>query len=59
MMFQPVVVGSRRDLEDLCRTMEQHQIRPVIDSVFSFDEAKAGWSHYADRKVTGKVVISH
>jgi NADPH:quinone reductase-like Zn-dependent oxidoreductase len=57
--FQPIVVGSRRDLEDLCRTMEQHQIRPVIDSVFSFDEAKAGWSHYAGRKVTGKVVISH
>jgi len=57
--FQPIVVGSRRDLEDLCRTMEQHQIRPVIDSVFSFDEARAGWSHYADRKVTGKVVISH
>ena len=57
--FQPIVVGSRRDLEDLCRTMEQHQIRPVIDSVFSFDEAKAGWSHYADRKVTGEVVISH
>jgi NADPH:quinone reductase-like Zn-dependent oxidoreductase len=57
--FQPIVVGSRRDLEDLCRTMEQHQIRPMIDSVFSFDEAKAGWSHYADRKVTGKVVISH
>jgi NADPH:quinone reductase-like Zn-dependent oxidoreductase len=49
----------RRDLEDLCRTMEQRQIRPVIDSVFSFDEAKAGWSHYAGRKVTGKVVISH
>ncbi len=57
--FQPIVVGSRRDLEDLCRTMEQHQIRPVIDSVFSFDEAKGGWSHYAGRKVTGKVVISH
>lgn len=57
--FQPIVVGSRRDLEDLCRTMEQHRIRPMIDSVFSFDEAKAGWSHYADRKVTGKVVISH
>jgi len=57
--FQPIVVGSRRDLEDLCRTMEQHQIRPVIDSVFSFDEAKAGWSHYAGSKVTGKVVIRH
>jgi NADPH:quinone reductase-like Zn-dependent oxidoreductase len=57
--FQPIVVGSRRDLEDLCRVMKQHGIRPVIDSVFSFDDAKVGWSHYAGRKVTGKVVISH
>jgi NADPH:quinone reductase-like Zn-dependent oxidoreductase len=57
--FQPIATGSRRDLEDLCRVMEQHNIRPVIDSVFSFDDAKAGWSHYAGRKVTGKVVIRH
>lgn len=57
--FQPIATGSRRDLEDLCRLMEQHQIRPVIDSVYSFDDAKAGWSHYAGSKVTGKVVIRH
>ena len=57
--FQPIAVGSRRDLEDLCRVVEQHRIRPVIDSVFSFDDAKAGWRHYAGRKVTGKVVIRH
>jgi NADPH:quinone reductase-like Zn-dependent oxidoreductase len=57
--FQPIATGSRRDLEDLCRVVEQHEIRPVIDSVFSFDDAKAGWSHYASRKVTGKVVIRH
>ena len=57
--FQPIATGSRRDLEDLCRVMAQHQIRPVIDSVFSFDDAKAGWSHYAGRKVIGKVVIRH
>src|ERR1700732_4921298 len=57
--YQPIPTGSRRDLEDLCRVMEQHQIRPVIDSVFSFEDAKAGLSHYAGRKVTGKVVIRH
>jgi NADPH:quinone reductase-like Zn-dependent oxidoreductase len=57
--FQPIAVGNRRDLEDLCRVMKEHEIRPVIDSVFSFDDAKVGWSHYAGRKVTGKVVISH
>jgi NADPH:quinone reductase-like Zn-dependent oxidoreductase len=57
--FQPIATGSRRDLEDLCRLVEQHQIRPVIDSVYSFDDAKAGWTHYAGRKVTGKVVFRH
>src|ERR1700674_2414606 len=57
--YQPIPTGSRRDLEDLCRVMEQHQIRPVIDSVFSFEDAKAGLSHYAGRKVTAKVVIRH
>jgi NADPH:quinone reductase-like Zn-dependent oxidoreductase len=39
--------------------MEQQKIRPVIDNVFSFDDAKAGWTHYARRIVTGKVVIRH
>ncbi len=57
--FKPIVVGSRRDLEDLCRTLEQHEIRPVIDAVFPFDDARAGWSHYAGRQVTGKVVFRH
>jgi NADPH:quinone reductase-like Zn-dependent oxidoreductase len=57
--FQPIATGSRRDLEDLCRVMEQHKIQPVIDSAFSFDDFKAGWSYYAGRKVTGKVVIRH
>jgi NADPH:quinone reductase-like Zn-dependent oxidoreductase len=57
--FQPIVVGSRRDLEDLCRAVDQHEIRPVIDSVFSFDDVKAGWTHFADRQLFGKVVIRH
>jgi NADPH:quinone reductase-like Zn-dependent oxidoreductase len=57
--FKPIVVGSRRDLEDLCRTIEQHEIRPVIDSLYAFDDAKAGWSHYGNRQVTGKVVFRH
>jgi NADPH:quinone reductase-like Zn-dependent oxidoreductase len=52
-------VGSRRDLEDLCRTIAQHEIRPVIDSVYAFDDARAAWRHYGDRRVSGKVVICH
>src|ERR1700730_9201326 len=57
--YQPIPTGSRRDLEDLCRVLEQHKIQPVIDSVFVFQDAKACLSHYAGRKVTGKVVIRH
>src|SRR6202165_4882199 len=57
--YQPIATGSRRDLEDLCRVMEQHQTRRVMASVFSYKHAKAGLSHYAGRKVTGKVVIRH
>ena len=33
--------------------------RPVIDSVFSFDDAAAAWRHFADRQLFGKVVIRH
>src|SRR6202045_608927 len=57
--YQPIPTGSRRDLEDLCRVLEQHKIQPVIDSVFSFEDAKAGLNHYAGRKVTGEGVIRH
>lgn len=57
--FRPIVVGSRRDLEDLCRAIEQHEIHPVIDSVYAFEDAKTGWSRYGDRQVTGKVVFRH
>lgn len=57
--FRAVTVGSRRDLEDMCRAMEQHGIRPVIDSVYAFDDAKAAITHYGARNIVGKVVIQH
>ena len=57
--FRAVTVGSRRDLEDMCCAMEQHGIRPVIDSVYAFDDAKAAIAHYSARNIVGKVVIQH
>jgi NADPH:quinone reductase-like Zn-dependent oxidoreductase len=57
--FRPIAVGSRRDLEDVGRAMKQHGVRPVIDSVFSFDDAAAALDHFADRQLFGKVVIRH
>src|ERR1700682_1157631 len=50
--YQPIATGSRRDLEDLCSVLEQHKIQPVIDSVFSFEDVKAGLNHYAGPQVT-------
>jgi NADPH:quinone reductase-like Zn-dependent oxidoreductase len=57
--FKAITVGSRRDLEDLGRVLVQHDIRPVLDSVYAFDDAKAGFSHFAGRRLFGKVVIRH
>jgi len=51
--------GGRGDLEELCRAVTAHQVRPVIDRAFSLDDAKAAWAHFADRRLFGKVVIDH
>ena len=37
----------------------QHQLRPVIDRVFPFAEAKEAYRHFEGRGHFGKVVISH
>jgi NADPH:quinone reductase-like Zn-dependent oxidoreductase len=58
-LVKPIATGSRRDLENLGRALVQHDIRPVIDSVYSFGDAKAGLSHFANRQLFGKVVICH
>lgn len=57
--FQPIATGSRRDLEDMCRVFAQHEIRPVVDSIYSFEEAKTAFTHYAGQNLFGKVVIRH
>src|ERR1700732_4002032 len=54
-----ISIGSRVDVEAMQRAVEAHAMHPVIDSVFPFTAAKAGWAHYADRNVFGKVVIRY
>ncbi|CAM3678907.1 zinc-dependent alcohol dehydrogenase family protein [Klebsiella variicola] len=55
-IIQGITVGHRRALEDLCRAVEHHQIKPAIDKVYSFSEAKTAFSHL-DRGPFGKIVI--
>ncbi len=55
-IIQGITVGHRRALEDLCRAVEHHQIKPVIDKVYSFSEARTAFTHL-DRGPFGKIVI--
>ena len=37
--------------------IREHQSRPVIDRVFSFEEAAAAYEYYAEQTFMGKIVI--
>lgn len=53
-----IYVGSRAMFERYLRALEQHQLRPVIDRVFAFEEAPAALAHLASGQHFGKVVIA-
>ena len=53
-----IYVGSRRQLEELCRAVEVGGIVPVIDRVFAFDAAQEAYRHLKSGTHFGKVVIS-
>lgn len=54
-----ISVGSRLDFEAMNRAIGAHKLRPVIDSVFGFDEAPAALAHLASGSHAGKIVIAH
>lgn len=53
-----VYVGSVAMFERFVAALEHNQIRPIVDRVFSFDEARAAWEHLASAQHLGKVVVS-
>ncbi|MFC0435143.1 NAD(P)-dependent alcohol dehydrogenase [Kutzneria buriramensis] len=57
-ILRTIGVGSRSDLEEMNRVIGLHELRPVIDRVFPFDEAPAAYEHFAHGSRFGKVVIS-
>lgn len=59
MTFGSISVGSRADFEAMNRAIALHELRPVIDRVFPFDEAPAAYRHFESRAHFGKVVINH
>lgn len=52
-----IAEGSRAMLGRLLRAIELHQIQPVIDRTFSFDEAPAAYEYLAAGSHVGKVMV--
>lgn len=55
--IQGVLVGSRAGFEDFLRACELHQLRPVIDKVFPFEDSVAAFQYLEAGKHFGKVCI--
>ncbi|MCC6589032.1 MAG: NAD(P)-dependent alcohol dehydrogenase [Bryobacterales bacterium] len=55
--IQGIFVGSRQMFEAMNRVIDFHKICPVVDRVFSFDEAREALRHFETGSHFGKVVI--
>jgi NADPH:quinone reductase-like Zn-dependent oxidoreductase len=52
-----IFVGDREMFEEMNRAITVNQVKPVIDRVFSFEEATQAFAHHASGQFIGKVVI--
>ena len=55
--FRNISVGDRAGLLELLRVVAAAGVRPIIDKVFPFDDAKGAFSHLEGAGHLGKVVI--
>jgi NADPH:quinone reductase-like Zn-dependent oxidoreductase len=56
-VLRGIYVGSRQMFEAMNQAIALHQITPVIDRVFDFEDAKAAYRHLQGQGHFGKVVI--
>jgi len=56
--IQGVLVGHRQGFENMNRAIAHHRLRPVVDRVFPFAEAREAMQHLASQKHLGKVCIT-
>jgi NADPH:quinone reductase-like Zn-dependent oxidoreductase len=54
----PIRVGSRQDFEAMNRAIGFHEIRPVIDSRYAFDQLPDALRHLQTGRHFGKIVIT-
>jgi len=55
---QGILVGSREMFEEMDRAFEANHVKPIIDKVFSFDQAREAYRHLESGAHFGKVVIT-
>lgn len=55
--LQGMFVGSRAMFEDMNKAISVNKLRPVIDRVFEFDEAREALKHMESGSHFGKIVI--
>lgn len=55
--FRNISVGDRAGLIELTRAVAMTGLKPVVDSVFAFEDAKAAFAHLQAGQHFGKVVI--
>lgn len=54
---QGIYVGSRSMFEDMNRAVSLHKLKPVVDRVFPFDEARAAYDYLRSGSHFGKMVV--
>lgn len=55
--LQGVTVGHRQGFEAMLAAMEQHKLRPVIGTIFDFEDLHAALQHQRDSGHFGKTLI--
>lgn len=55
--LQGITVGSRFELEKMLGAMAQHQVRPLVDRMFAFDELIPALDHMRTGDRVGKTII--
>ena len=56
--LQGTTVGSVEDLQAMADAIAVNRMKPVVDKVFPFSEAKAAFAHMASGAHFGKVAIA-
>jgi NADPH:quinone reductase-like Zn-dependent oxidoreductase len=56
--LQGIFVGSREMFEDMNRAIAAHQLRPVIDRVFPFEELREAMQYMEKGAHMGKICVS-